>query len=119
MGLPIEKTIALDVETEPFDEKNGKSLGKFSELKRMERQAGNSIIQGSVADIIKLAMRNVDSVLPDSVILLQIHDELVVEVPESAAEERAKKIKELMETCLDLITVKMKVEPKVCRYWSK
>ena len=55
------------------------------------RQAINTLIQGSAADIIKLAMLAVhgDETLRtlDAKLLLQVHDELLLEVPEAAAQE--------------------------------
>ncbi len=66
-----------------------------------ERQAVNTLIQGSAADIIKLAMLAVDKdqELKDyqANLLLQIHDELVLEVPEEYAEKAGKRVAELME----------------------
>ena len=58
-----------------------------------ERQAVNSVIQGTASDIIKLAMANVDrmlstswpSHLPAPRLLMQIHDELIYEVPISSS----------------------------------
>ena len=56
-----------------------------------ERTAMNSPIQGSAADLIKIAMVNLDRALKDTghsaAILLQVHDELVLEVPESKVEQ--------------------------------
>ncbi len=58
-----------------------------------ERTAMNSPIQGSAADLIKIAMINLDRRLRESAcpaaILLQVHDELVLEVPEEAASDAA------------------------------
>ena len=55
-----------------------------------ERIALNTPIQGTAADLIKLAMIRVDAALkqkfPDAHLLLQVHDELIVECPEDAAE---------------------------------
>ena len=56
-----------------------------------ERTAMNSPIQGSAADLIKIAMVNLDRALKDTghnaAILLQVHDELVLEVSESKVEQ--------------------------------
>lgn len=56
---------------------------------RAERQAFNTKIQGSAADIIKMAMLSLAKVLPayDAHMAVQIHDELVIEVPIETAEE--------------------------------
>ncbi len=65
-----------------------------------ERQAVNTLIQGSAADLIKFAMLSVhtDGELKSmgARLLLQIHDELIVEVPELHAEDAAKKLSLLM-----------------------
>ena len=65
-----------------------------------ERQAVNTMIQGTAADIIKLAMLavNNDEQLKewDARLLLQIHDELILEVPEQNAEKAGKRMAEIM-----------------------
>ncbi len=65
------------------------------------RQAVNTVIQGSAADIIKMAMLAVwrDEALRemDARMLLQVHDELVLEAPADRAEEAARRVVELME----------------------
>ncbi len=85
-----------------------------------ERVARNSPIQGSAADIIKVAMINVSKRLkeecPDAKIILQVHDELLIEVP-SYKEEIAKSIlKEEMENAISL-NVKLSVETGVGKTW--
>ena len=64
------------------------------------RQAINTLIQGSAADIIKLAMLGVhgDETLRtlDAKLLLQVHDELLLEVPEAAAQEAGERVAALM-----------------------
>jgi DNA polymerase-1 len=71
-----------------------------------ERQAINAPIQGSAADIMKRAMRNVDRRLraecPDVRMLLQVHDELVFEVPKEAVTPAKALIKEVMERAAEL-----------------
>ena len=61
-----------------------------------ERTAMNSPIQGSAADLIKIAMINLDGALREAdsggAILLQVHDELVLEVPESNVDEVAETV---------------------------
>ncbi len=65
---------------------------------RAERQAINSVIQGSAADIIKLAMIKVHQAFEgtDMRILLQVHDELVCAVPEDQVEEAMEKVRSAM-----------------------
>ncbi|MDI9412343.1 MAG: DNA polymerase I [Bacillota bacterium] len=70
------------------------------------RTAMNSPIQGSAADIIKLAMLNVDKALKKAdlttKLLLQVHDELVFEVPEKEIETAAEIIRKEMENVVSL-----------------
>ncbi len=63
----------------------------FNVRQGAERIALNTPIQGTAADLIKLAMIRVDACLreqyPDAKLLLQVHDELIVECPEAIAED--------------------------------
>lgn len=69
-----------------------------------ERMAINAPIQGAEADIIKLAMVEVDEYLKkenaDAHLILQVHDELVYEIPKAAVAEVAQHIKHIMEKAL-------------------
>lgn len=71
-----------------------------------ERMAINAPIQGTQADIIKLAMVRIEAMLKedkaedDCHLILQVHDELVFEVRESRLAELTEKIKSLMESVL-------------------
>lgn len=71
-----------------------------------ERTAMNTPIQGTAADIIKLAMVHMDAALAEqklkSRMLLQVHDELVFEVPEDELELMKKLVPETMEKALAL-----------------
>lgn len=71
-----------------------------------ERVAMNSPIQGSAADIIKIAMLNVSKRLNESDIdaklILQVHDELIIEARADQAEEAALILKEEMENAVQL-----------------
>jgi len=64
-------------------------------------------MQGTAADIIKLAMINVHNWLENSdltsKIIMQVHDELVLEVPESEMDEVQKGLKDLMESAAELL----------------
>ncbi len=76
----------------------------------MERIAVNTIIQGSAADIIKLAMLKIAKhYKKDHQMIMQIHDELVFEVPKKEAESRMLLIKEKMENVYPLKVI-LKVE---------
>ncbi len=68
------------------------------------RAAANAPIQGSSADIIKLAMIKIDKLLEQyqAKMLLQVHDELVLEIPQDEWEELQPKIKATMENAIDL-----------------
>jgi DNA polymerase-1 len=68
-----------------------------------ERMAVNMPAQGSVADIMKLAMIQVDKVLPKTAtMLLQIHDELLLEVEENAVKEVTKIVSDIMDKVVEL-----------------
>ena len=73
---------------------------KFMERELAKRLAMNTPIQGTAADIIKIAMNSVSQELRDrelkSKLILQIHDELIVEGPESEAAE----VKDILEKCM-------------------
>lgn len=71
-----------------------------------ERVAKNSPIQGTAADIIKIAMINTGDRLKESGIdarlILQVHDELILEAHKDCAEEAAKILEECMENAISL-----------------
>ncbi len=76
------------------------------ERAKAERIAVNTVIQGSAADIMKVAMLRIDKALkehsPSTKMLLQIHDELVFEVPEGELEKVHALVKEAMEGAVEL-----------------
>ena len=87
-----------------------------------ERMAVNSVIQGTAADLIKKAMVAVDGALVsggvDARMILQVHDELVFEVDEGAAEDVGARVRELMEGVLAL-RVPLVVDVGMGRNWRE
>ena len=85
-----------------------------------ERVAMNSPIQGTAADIIKLAMINVDKKLResglDARLILQVHDELLIEAHKSCADDALKILVEEMENTVSL-SVPLSVEAHVGETW--
>lgn len=94
--------------------KNG-MLRKFG-----ERVAMNSPIQGTAADIIKFAMINVSRRLAaeklDARLILQVHDELIIDSDISCAEEASRVLREEMERAADL-AVKLSVDLTTGESW--
>ncbi len=93
-----------------------------------ERMAINAPIQGTGADFIKLAMVKIDEYLvkenlTDKVkLILQVHDELVFEIAESAIETIAPKIRNIMETIVEPIETKgivMKADVSIGENWKE
>ncbi|HET6447080.1 MAG TPA: DNA polymerase I, partial [candidate division Zixibacteria bacterium] len=86
---------------------------------RAEREAVNHPIQGTAADIIKIAMIRLHEQLNQSYqarMLLQVHDELVLEVPDSEMEELRPLVIETMSTAYPL-DVPLKVEASSGKNW--
>ncbi|KMJ44071.1 DNA polymerase I [Xenorhabdus khoisanae] len=90
--------------------------------KASEREAINAPMQGTAADIIKLAMIAVDNWIvseqPNVRMIMQVHDELVFEVHESELEAAEKAIRELMEQSMQL-DVPLKVDVGVGDNWDQ
>lgn len=84
-----------------------------------ERQAFNTRIQGSAADIMKLAMIRAHRLIPkESSILLTVHDELVTLTPASLAEETAAAIREAMEG-IQLLDVPLLADITTVQRWGE
>jgi DNA polymerase-1 len=85
-----------------------------------ERTAINSPIQGTAADIAKIAMIHIHRALQEkglsSKILLQVHDELVLEVPEAEIEKASVLVKEKMESAAKLL-VPLRVDLNTASNW--
>jgi DNA polymerase-1 len=85
-----------------------------------ERVAMNSPIQGTAADIIKIAMIKVHERLakeyPDARLIMQVHDELIIEAPEKDAEAVAELLKDTMENACNMV-VPFTVEVACGKTW--
>ncbi len=96
------------------------SSGKKTIRSFGERVAMNSPIQGTAADIIKIAMVNTFKALKDggykAKLILQVHDELIIEAPAEEAEAVKDMLVSQMENAL-LLPVKMSVETSVGENW--
>lgn len=90
---------------------------------RADRQAFNTVIQGSAADLMKLAMVRAHSCFldePDANVILTVHDELVTVAREDLAEEVAEAIRESMEGIkIPEITVPLIAEVKIVNKWGE
>jgi DNA polymerase-1 len=87
-----------------------------------ERQAVNTPVQGSAADLIKKAMIDLFRELRrrgmSSRLILQIHDELLLEVPESEADAARTLVKEIMEGALQL-DVPLVADARLGKSWAE
>jgi DNA polymerase-1 len=85
---------------------NLKSGTNFNLRQREEREAINAPIQGTAADIIKLAMLDLPSRLKEAdlsaKLLLQVHDELILELPKDELPKTAALVKQVMENAYTL-----------------
>jgi len=85
-----------------------------------ERTAVNTPLQGTAADLIKIAMIRIDAAILErglkSRMTLQVHDELVFEVPESELDEMRSLVREQMESA-HLLAVPLMVEMGVGKNW--
>lgn len=88
--------------------------------KGAERAAINAPLQGSAAEIIKMAMIEVNKILPhdQAKLLLQVHDELVFEVDEAIADQLAEKIQDVMQKVVTL-SVPLVVEVGKGHNWDE
>ena len=88
--------------------------------KGAERAAINAPLQGSAAEIIKMAMIEVAKILPNdqAKLLLQVHDELVFEVDEAIADQLAEQIKDVMQKVCTL-SVPLVVEVGKGNNWDE
>ena len=96
------------------------STGKAMMRAFGERVARNMPIQGTAADIIKIAMVRVDERLKrenmQARLILQVHDELIVEAPEAESEKAAKILQEEMENAVAL-SVPLTADAAIGKTW--
>jgi len=87
-----------------------------------ERTAINTPIQGTAADLIKIAMIRINQKLESqnlrSGLILQIHDELIFEIPNSELDKKKLIVKEIMENCLRL-SIPLVVNFKTGNRWGE
>lgn len=85
-----------------------------------ERAAANMPIQGTEADLMKLAMIAVDEKLNNlGTQILQIHDSVLIECPKENAEKVGKLLKETMEEVAPDLPIKLKVDVSVGKNWGE
>jgi DNA polymerase I-like protein with 3'-5' exonuclease and polymerase domains len=100
---------------------------------KAERQAINTIIQGSAADLVKTAMVKIGKALDKiylrvnekennknqrgASLIIQLHDELIFDVNEADFDDVKRIVQDCMENCIDL-AVKMKVKLKSGKNWG-
>jgi len=88
---------------------------------REEREAINAPIQGTAADLMKLAMIQLPAALEKAKLtarlLLQVHDELVLECPRTALEETARTVQRVMEEAYSL-SIPLETEARWGEDWG-
>jgi DNA polymerase-1 len=99
-----------------------KGRANRGEVEQALRAAVNTTIQGTAADLMKLAMQRVSRALADhglrSRMLLQVHDELLLEIPEAEVEQAQSLVREAMESVHPL-RVPLLVDQKLGRDWRE
>ena len=100
---------------------NGISSGNKTEKMAASRIAVNTPIQGSAADIVKIAMIKIFNELKNnnlkSSVLLQVHDELILEVPEKELKTVSNLVKATMENVVE-IPIPLRVNIETGRSWG-
>lgn len=91
--------------------------------RRAEREAINHPVQGTAADIMKIAMIDVHRALKEgntqTRMMLQVHDELVFESPQTEVETVMPMIEQIMENAFPRMSVRLKVDVKSGRNWDE
>lgn len=105
-----------------FSELKGKKYDPAKSLNNADRMAINTPIQGTAADIMKLAMiavhKGMKAKFPAAKMIMQIHDELVFEVPETEAKDFAAFVKAEMEGAVTLKTP-LKADVGIGKSWAE
>lgn len=123
----IDRTLAKALETGYVETTFGRrrptpdlKSSNFMVREGAKRAAANMPIQGTEADLMKMAMLQVEQKLSGGLgeQLLQIHDSILVECPEENAEQVAKLLKETMENIYKL-PVKLKVDVTIGNNWGE
>ncbi len=96
------------------------SSSNFMVREAGKRAAANMPIQGTEADLMKLAMIAVDEKMGDlGEQILQIHDSILIECPEKNAEKVGKILQETMEAIAPELPIKLKVDVSVGKNWGE
>lgn len=115
-GKPTPFVKTLTGRRRYLPEINSRDMGLRAQA---ERQAFNTKIQGSAADIIKIAMVRAHRMIPkEAKIILTVHDELVLITPEQLAEETAQKLREAMED-IQVLKVPLIADIKIVDRWGE
>ena len=115
----VETVFGRKIQFPNANSKNG------AERSFVERASINAPIQGSAADVIRRAMIRMEGELLarkiDAAMLLQVHDELIFEVPEGHAEKAIPEIRDVMENAAEpavKLTVPLQVDAKAAGNWE-
>lgn len=98
-----------------------KNAANQNQRKREEREAINAPIQGTAADIMKIAMLKVAKALPEAGLsgkmLLQVHDEVIIECPQEEIDDTIKVVRQAMELAYTL-DIPLSTEARVGQRWG-
>ena len=116
------KVLTIYGRKRPVPELLGKPVKNLRNLSHPQRFSINHVVQGTAADIIKIAMARVYTDIVENQrpvkMLLQIHDEILLECPEDIADETAGRLREIMEHAADL-RVPLSVDVGIGKNWGE
>ncbi|WP_214796528.1 MULTISPECIES: DNA polymerase [unclassified Exiguobacterium] len=86
----------------------------------VNRQSVNATIQGSAADVMKIAMIHLDEYCKQKgyKMVAQVHDEVLIEVPNTITREEVAEVERIMRECIQL-SVPMKVDAELSERWGE